>query len=163
MHKSNHEKASRSLAGAHLSQMRGGYFVLIVNADSFLSACFIPISCTSGGTSEPDRSQRSLGESKCLFGWESICMRSPLVDANLSATEQMKVLVTREGGKRKLLITEIFSATKNEARAKDCWTTHFSSTFGERSGWIDKGQQRQRPANLDLLHAVEQGAIVHKG
>ena len=69
-------------------------------------------------------------------------MRSPLVDANLSATEQMKVLVTREGGKRKLLITEIFSATKNEARAKDCWTTHFSSTFGENRVRLD----RQRPA-----------------
>jgi hypothetical protein len=74
-------------------------------------------------------------------------MRSPLVDANLSATEQMKVLVTRQKGKRKLLITEIFSATQNEARAKDCWTTHFSSTFGENRVRLDKaskdkGQQR---------------------
>ena len=35
-----------------------------------------------------------------------------------------------------------------------------------RAGRIDKGQQRQRPAkelDLDLLHAVEQGTIVHKG
>ena len=93
-----------------------------------------------------------------------ICLRSSLVDANLSATEQMKVLVTRQKGKRKLLITEIFSGTQNEARAKDCWTTHFSSTFGENR--VGQSQQRQRPAkelDLDLLHAVEQGTIVHKG
>jgi hypothetical protein len=82
-----------------------------------------------------------------------ICLRS---HANLSATEQMKVLVTRQKGKRKLLITEIFSVTQNEARAKD-W---------RKQGPVGQSQQRQRPAkelDLDLLHAVEQGTIVHKG